>query len=80
MTVICLRKIEKKNANIVNDIVDDASNISLSVVIFEVNLVESNSRVIGSLMYLISCTRPNIAYAISKIYRYTMELTIGKKL
>ena len=29
------------------------------------------SRVIGSLMHLISCTRPNIAYIVSKLCRYT---------
>ena len=29
------------------------------------------SRVIGSLMYLLSCTRPNIAYAVNKLSRYT---------
>ena len=29
------------------------------------------SRVIGSLMYLMSCTRPNIAYTISKLSRHT---------
>ena len=29
------------------------------------------SRVIGSLMYSMSCTRPNIAYTVSKLSRYT---------
>ena len=29
------------------------------------------SRIIGSLMYIINCTRPNIAYAVSKLSRYT---------
>ena len=29
------------------------------------------SRIIGSLMYLMSCTRPDIAYSISKLSRFT---------
>ena len=29
------------------------------------------SRIIGSLMYIINCTRPNIAYAVSKLSKYT---------
>ena len=29
------------------------------------------SRIIGSLMYIMNCTRPNIAYAVSKLSRYT---------
>ena len=29
------------------------------------------SKVIGSMMYLMSCTRPDIAYTVSKLSRYT---------
>ena len=29
------------------------------------------SRAIGCLMYIMSCTRPDIAYAVSKLSRYT---------
>ena len=32
------------------------------------------SRVIGSLMYLMSCTRPDIAYLVSKLSSYTSNL------
>ena len=29
------------------------------------------SQIIGSIMYLMNCTRPDIAYVISKLIRYT---------
>ncbi|TLX69534.1 hypothetical protein E9993_22935, partial [Labilibacter sediminis] len=31
------------------------------------------SRIIGSLMYLMSCTRPDLAYAVSRLSRYTSK-------
>ena len=37
-----------------------------------VNQVEY-SRIIGSLMYLMSCTRPDLAYAVSRLSRYTSK-------
>ena len=33
------------------------------------------SRIIGSLMYLMSCTRPDIAYTVSKLSRFTSNLS-----
>ena len=32
------------------------------------------SRIIGSLMYIMNCTKPNIAYVVSKLSRYTSNL------
>ena len=34
------------------------------------------ARIIGSLMYLTSCTRPDLAYTVSKLSRYTSNLGI----
>src|ERR1044071_2615378 len=38
------------------------------------------SRIIGSLMYLMSCTRPDLAYVVSRLSRYTSNpsANIGK--
>ena len=32
------------------------------------------SRIIGILMYVMNCTRPNIAYAVNKLSRFTNNL------
>ncbi|KAJ9543763.1 hypothetical protein OSB04_023470 [Centaurea solstitialis] len=34
------------------------------------------SRIIGSLMYLMSCTRPDLAYAVSRLSRYTSNPSV----
>ena len=34
------------------------------------------SRVIDNLMYLMSCTRPDIAYTVNKLSRYTSNLEV----
>ena len=34
------------------------------------------SKVIGSLMYLICCTKPNIAYTVSKLSKYTSNPSV----
>ena len=34
------------------------------------------ARIIGSLMYLMSCTRPNLAFAISRLSRYTSNPSV----
>ena len=31
------------------------------------------SRIIGTLMYMINCTRPDIAYSVSKLSRFTSD-------
>ena len=58
------RKFDKDNSGIARTPVD---------VTLHVSQVEF-SRVIGNLMYLMSCTRPYIAYAINKLSRYTSDL------
>ncbi|KAJ9567202.1 hypothetical protein OSB04_003168 [Centaurea solstitialis] len=34
------------------------------------------SKIIGSLMYLMSCTRPDLAYAVSRLSRYTSNPSV----
>lgn len=36
-------------------------------------------RIIGSLMYLISCTRPNITYTVSKLTRYMSDPRVNHR-
>ena len=64
-----LEKFNKNDSSVCKTLVDVNSHLSKNksenVSQFEY------SRVIGSLMYLMSCTRPNITYAVSKLSRYT---------
>ncbi|RVW17127.1 Retrovirus-related Pol polyprotein from transposon TNT 1-94 [Vitis vinifera] len=64
-----LGKFDKDNSGVARTPVDVTLRLSKNKS-ESVSQVEY-SRVIGSLMYLMSCTRPDIAYAISKLSRYT---------
>ena len=64
-----LRKFEKDNSGIAKTPVDVTLHLSKNKG-ESVSQVEY-SRVIGSLMHLMSCTKPDIAYAVNKLSRYT---------
>ncbi|RVW71630.1 Retrovirus-related Pol polyprotein from transposon TNT 1-94 [Vitis vinifera] len=64
-----LGKFDKDNSGVARTPVDVTLHLSKNKG-ESVSQVEY-SRVIGSLMYLMSCTRPDIAYAVSKLSRYT---------
>ena len=63
-----LGKFDKDNFGIAKTLVDVTLQLSKNKG-ESVSQVEY-SRVIGSLMYLMSCTRPNIAYVVNKLSRY----------
>ncbi|WJZ95257.1 hypothetical protein VitviT2T_014041 [Vitis vinifera] len=64
-----LGKFDKDNSGVARTPVDVTLHLSKNKG-ESVSQVEY-SRIIGSLMYLMSCTRPDIAYAVSKLSRYT---------
>ena len=64
-----LGKVDKDNFGIAKTLVDVTLHLSKNKG-ESVSQVQY-SRVIGSLMYLTSCTRPDIAYAVNKLSRYT---------
>ncbi|WJZ99452.1 hypothetical protein VitviT2T_017897 [Vitis vinifera] len=64
-----LGKFDKDNSGVARTPVDVTLHLSKNKS-ESVSQVEY-SRIIGSLMYLMSCTRPDIAYAVSKLSRYT---------
>ena len=64
-----LEKFDKDNSSIVRTLVDVTLHLSKNKG-NSVSQVEY-SRVIGSLMYLMSCIRPDIAYAVNRLSRYT---------
>ena len=64
-----LEKFNKSDTNTVRTPVD--MNLHLSKNTGEGVSQLEYSQIIWSLMYLMSCTRPDIAYAVSKLSRYT---------
>ena len=64
-----LDKFDKDESNIARTPVD--INLHLSKNIGQSISQLEYSRIIGSLMYVMNCTRPDIAYSVSKLSRYT---------
>ena len=64
-----LDKFDKGESNIARTPVD--INLHLSKNIGQSISQLEYSRIIGSLMYVMNCTRPDIAYSVSKLSRYT---------
>ena len=64
-----LEKFDKDNSGVIKTPIDLTLHLSKNKG-ESVSQIEY-SRVIGSLMYLMSCTRPDIAYAVGKLSRYT---------
>ena len=64
-----LGKFDKDNSGVVRTPIDLSLKLSKNKG-ESISQIEY-SRIIGSLMYLMSCTRPDIAYAVSKLSRYT---------
>ncbi|KAK6160134.1 hypothetical protein DH2020_003515 [Rehmannia glutinosa] len=64
-----LEKFSKDDTSLARTPIDTSKHLSKNR--GEVVSQVEYSRVIGSLMYLMSCTRPDIAYAVSKLSRYT---------
>ena len=68
-----LRKFDKDNYGIARIPIDATLHLSKNKE-ESVSQVEY-SRVIGILMYLMSCTRPDIVYSINKLSSYTSNVT-----
>ena len=64
-----LEKFNKDDSGVARTLIDTSLHFSKNKG-DNVSQVEY-SRIIGSLMYLMSCTRPDIAYTVSKLSRYT---------
>ena len=69
-----LDKLDKDESNIARTPID--INLHLSKNIGQSISQLEYSRIIGSLMYVMNCTRPDIAYSISKLSRYTSNLGV----
>ena len=69
-----LDKFDKDENNIARTLVD--INLHLSKNIGQSILQLEYSHIIRSLMYVMNCTRPDIAYSVSKLSRYTSNLGV----
>ena len=70
-----LEKFNKDDFGVARTPLDNSLNLSKNRGddIFQVEY----SRVIGSLMDLMSCTRPDIAYAVSRLSKYMSNRSVG---
>ena len=71
-----LKKFSKNNNSIIKTLID------ISVYLFKnrgkkINQLEY-SRIIGSLMYVMNCTRPNVAYSVNKLSRFISDPSIDQ--
>ena len=69
-----LDKFDKDESNIARTQVD--INLHLSENISQSISQLEYSRIIGSLMYVMNCTRPDLAYSVGKLSRYTSNLGV----
>ncbi|KAJ9536093.1 hypothetical protein OSB04_un000731 [Centaurea solstitialis] len=68
-----LEKFNQGDTSIARTPIDTSQHLSKIV---KIMLHVEYSRIIGSLMYLMSCTRPDLVYAVSRLSRYTSNPSV----